>query len=453
MSRRLFPLSLLCVVAAGLVPQGAALAANTPEALAQIAERFFPDAGPGGVVLVRKGEQILLRRAYGLADVENRLAMQPESVLSIASCTKQFTAVAVLKLAEAGKLSLDEAIARWLPELPEAMGRVTVRQLLNHVSGVKNISRIAASRAARREEASLDRLIGFFKDEALEFAPGTRFSYSNSNYILLSKILEKASGKSYADYLRTALFQPAGMSHTRVGSHTALIPNRARGYQEDESGLSNAEFISMTQPAGAGALVSTVDDLNRWDLALNRNTLLAAQWQNQAFTKTRLADGAEVPYGFGWMLSELQGMKTREHSGFINGFQSYTLSLPEQSVYVTVLTNSEALSPSELSTELAALAAGRPYDKTPAERDGADAWLGRYDFGGDTLREIFRRDGKLWSQRVGGAALELIAAKDGRYYFHEGVNYLSFQKDEKGNAQAILHDRLMGDSTGTRVKG
>ena len=443
----------LALVLALLLPAAVTRAGSPAATLQQHAARFFDGTQPGGVVLVRKGDEILLRQAYGFADVENRVPMRPEMVFRLASATKQFTAMGILQLVDAGTLRLDQTLASIDPSLPAAIGAVTLRQLLTHTSGIRNISSIAESRAARRNEASAQELLGFFKDLPLEFVPGSRFSYSNSNYILLTRVIELASGQSYPHYMQRAIFTPLGMSETRYGSHTAIIRNRAQGYQRDDDGqLMNADFISMTQPQGAGGLVTTVDDLARWDAALRAGKLVSAALLEQAFHKVRLNDGSEQPYGFGWIIGQVQGQPSVEHSGFINGFNAYVLRVPAQQVFVAILTNAEFLSPDDLAVELAAIALGRPYDKTAATDDRSnDAWLGRYDFGDGVRRDILRSGDTLQSQRVGADPIELVHARDGRYYLGQGVDYASFASDARGRATMTLHNRLMGDSSGVRM--
>lgn len=440
------------VLLAALLASAAAIgqpAQPTTNQLQLKSDGFFAQSQPGGVVLVRKGEEVLLRKAYGLADIENQLPMKPESVFRLASATKQFTAVAILQLVDAGKLRLDQPIASVLTTLPAPIGAVTVQQLLTHTSGIRNISSIAESRAARRNEATADELIAFFSDRPLEFAPGTRFNYSNSNYILLSRLIEQVTGASYADHLQRAIFAPLGMTATRYGSHTALIPNRAQGYQQDDDGrLLNADFISMTQPQGAGGLVTTVDDLGRWDAALYGDRLVPPSLLAQAFRKVTLSDGTEQPYGFGWIVSAVQGAPSVEHSGFINGFNAYLLRIPADRVFVAILTNAEFLSPDDLAVELAAIAIGRAYEKTPGVAIASEQWLGRYDFGQDVLRDIVLVNGKLHSQRVGSDPIELKHTADGRFYLDDGLDYVRFARRSDGTRAMTLHNRLMGESVG-----
>lgn len=432
-------------------PLAASKLTSTEAQLEQRAEAFFAGSQPGGVVMVKRGDEVLLRRAYGLADVENQAPMRPEAVFPIASMSKQFTALAVLKLVEAGKLKLDQTLSSIDPKLPAAIGAVRIQQLLTHTSGIKNISSIAESRAARRNEATAEALIGFFKDLPLEFVPGSQFSYSNSNYIMLTRVIELVSGQSYPDFMAQTVFQPLQMQQTRYGDHLALIPNRAHGYQHDRSGqLLNAEFISMSQPQGAGGLLSTVDDLAKWDAGLREGKLLKPELLAQAFNKVKLNDGSTQPYGFGWVISEVQGITSFEHGGFINGFNSQLLRVPERNILVTVLSNAEALYPADLSVELAAIALDRPYDKTPASNPDFKPWLGTYRFDQDITREILLIDGKLHSQRAGADPIALLPAADGRYYLGEGLDYLRFETRADGKATVTLHERLFGDSVGVR---
>ena len=442
----------LAVLGVSLQPLLATAGTSMGAQLEQRAAQFFKAGEPGGVVLVRRGDEVLLRRAYGLADLENQLPMRADGVFPLASATKQFTAMAVLKLVESGKLSLDQRIGDLDPSLPKAIAAVSVRQLLTHTSGIKNISSIEASRAARRNEADAQSLIGYFAELPLEFPSGSQFRYSNSNYIVLTRLIELLSGQSYADYLGKTIFEPLGMSHTRYGSHIALIPGRAHGYQQDDSGAwLNAEFISMSQPQGAGGLVSNVDDLALWDAALSNGKLVDPKLQAQAFQPVKLSDDSTQPYGFGWVISEVQGTPSVEHGGFINGFNSQILRVPQQQILVTVLTNAESLYPADLSVELAAIALGQPYDKTPAAATDAKAWLGRYQFAGEVQRDVLLIDGRLHSQFVGADPIPLLHAADDRYYLGEGLDYVRFAKDQDDRPTMTLHERYFGDSVGVRV--
>ncbi|MCC4621864.1 beta-lactamase family protein [Xanthomonas cassavae CFBP 4642] len=425
-------------------------AADARTALAREAATFFEDSQPGGVVLVTRGDQVLLRQAYGLADIENGVAMQPDAALRLASVTKQFTAVAVLQLVQAGKLQLDATLVSLDPALSGPLAQVTVRQLLTHTSGIKNVSSIAASRAARREDTDAATLLNTFKDLPLEFDAGTRFRYSNSNYIVLTHLIGRVSGQPYPTYMQQALFAPLGMQHTRYDSHLAVIAKRAHGYRRSKGELQNADFISMTQPQGAGGLISTVDDLARWHRALRDGVPVSAGLLAQAMRKTTLADGSASPYGFGWIVGQANGIADVEHGGFINGFNSYIVRLQQPDVFVTVLTNAEFLDPTDLSVRLAAIAAGKAYAPAHAGRATDTAPLGRYRFGKDDVRALTNVDGHLQLQHEGDEPRALTLHADGRYYLDTGLDALSFATDGSSRTIMTLHDRLMGDSSGTR---
>lgn len=422
----------------------------TNAALTREADTFFKDNQPGGVVLVTRGDAVLLRKAYGMADIENGVAMQPDAALRLASVSKQFTAVAVLQLVQAGKLSLDATLVSLDPALNGPLAKVTVQQLLAQTSGIKNISSIAASRAARREDTDAAGLMNYFKELPLEFAPGTRFRYSNSNYIVLTHLIERVSGQPYASYMQQSVFQPLGMQHTRYDNHLAVIAKRAQGYRRSKGELQNADFISMSQPQGAGGLISTVDDLAIWHRALRDGRPVAAPLLEQAMRKTTLADGTSSPYGFGWIIGQANGLDDVEHGGFINGFNSYVVRLKQPDVFVTVLTNAEFLDPTNLSVRLAAIAADKAYAPAIALRAEDNAWLGRYRFAQDDVRVLAEVDGSLQLQREGEDPVAVFAHADGRYYLGDSLDALSFALDGNGQAVMTWHDRLMGESSGAR---
>ena len=444
-------------LAAALALSGTAHAQEQPtstiDALAREADTFFAGQQPGGVVLVTRGDEVLLRRAYGQADIENAVTMRPEAAMRLASVSKQFTAVAVLQLVEAGRLRLDAALGTLDPGLTGPMAAVTVQQLLTHTSGIRNISSIPESRAARRQDTDAASLMGWFQALPLEFAPGTRFRYSNSNYIVLTHLIQHITSQSYADYMQQAIFAPLGMRHTRYDDHRAIIDARARGYRRAQGILQNADFIAMSQPQGAGGLISTVDDLAIWHRALRDNTLVTAALSERATAKTTLADGTPSPYGFGWIIGEVQGARDVEHGGFINGFNSYVVRLSSPDVFATVLTNAEFLDPTQLTVRLAAIAAGTPYG-TPVDVVARDtAWLGRYRFADDDVRVLSQVDGRLQLLRDGEEEVPVTVtpATDGRYYLDGGTDYLQFAQDDTGTVVVTLHDRLMGLTRGRRV--
>ncbi|MBT8103091.1 MAG: beta-lactamase family protein, partial [Gammaproteobacteria bacterium] len=239
-------------------------------------DEAFPADGPGAtVILVRDGDAIF-RGAAGMANLELAVPMEPDHVLRIASITKQFTAAAILLLQDRGLLDVADDISQYLPDFPTQGEHITIARLLSHTSGVFSFTDIPGYWHGDliRTDRSVGEMIELFADQPMRFSPGTDFSYSNSGYTLLGAIIERVSGKTYAEFLRTEVFEPLGMDDTQYGGRH-VVERRASGYEGHENQYFNALPISMTHPHAAGALLSTVDDLARWNTALFGGRLLS----------------------------------------------------------------------------------------------------------------------------------------------------------------------------------
>jgi CubicO group peptidase (beta-lactamase class C family) len=294
---------------------------------------------PGLSLAVVEHGRVALLRGYGLADVEHRVPVSADTVFEIGSITKQFTAAAVLLLVEEGKVALDDPITKHLQGVPQSWTGITVRHLLNHSSGIQNYLTVSGLPDLTR--LTHDQIAAVFFDRLpLEFQPGETWSYSNSGYLLLGNVIEKASGKSYWDFLRERIFLPLGMTATRSSDPAAIIPNRASGYEWSRGRLERRP--ALTEAAyGAGAVVSTARDMARWDLALRARRLLQRASYDQMWTPLRLAGGAWAPfnYGFGWTIDTWQGRRVIAHSGGTPGCSSVIDRFSEDDLTVIVLTN------------------------------------------------------------------------------------------------------------------
>ncbi|VXC24867.1 Beta-lactamase-like protein [Massilia sp. 9I] len=410
---------------------------------AAIAPYFKADA-PGATVIVVKDGKTVLRRAYGMADTSKNIDMTPEMALRIGSLTKQFTATAILMLLEEGKLSLDDDITRHLPDYPTRGKKITIEHLLTHTSGIVSYTSKPGYGAGMAQNLTVAQMIDSFKNDPLDFEPGSQFRYNNSGYFLLGAIIEKVSGQSYASFLEQRIFKPLGMNDTYyegVGRSKAPV---AAGHTRSGTGFGPAKPLSMTQPYAAGSLVSTVDDLARWDAAVSSGKLLKpASWQ-RAFTPYRLSDGKPTTYGYGWGISQVQGSAAIGHSGGINGFSTYGLRLPDQKVYVAVLTNSDAgpANPSVVARKAAAIAIGKPYREfTEAKLDAAalDAVAGTYEVEKGVQR-VFRRtaDG-LVTQRTGLPPTPVKAASSTEFFLPGSLDWFEFQRGADGKVVAVTH--------------
>jgi len=240
---------------------------------ASIAPLYKADA-PGSTIIVTKDGKTVFRKAYGMADTGAKLAMSPDMSLRLGSITKQFTAVAILKLAEQGKLSVGDDFRKYLPDFPDKGKTITIEHLLTHTSGIPSYTGLPGFRASMAKDVTVNELIATFKDLPLEFAPGARFAYNNSGYILLGAVIEKVSGQRYADFMATQIFDPLGMQHTAYEGFERNKVLAARGHEGRDGAFRPAAALSMTLPYAAGSLVSTVDDLARWDAAITAGKLL-----------------------------------------------------------------------------------------------------------------------------------------------------------------------------------
>lgn len=410
---------------------------------AAIAPYFKADA-PGATVIVLKDGKPLLRQAYGMADTAKGVKMTPENALRLGSITKQFTATAILLLHDEGKLSVDDDITKHLPDYPTRGKKISIEHLLTHTSGIASYTGKPGYALNMAQDLSVAQMIDSFKNDPLDFEPGSQYRYNNSGYFLLGAIIEKISGQSYAAFLEQRIFKPLGMKDTYYEGMGRSKAPVAAGHTRSGSGYGPARPLSMTQPYAAGSLVSTVDDLAKWDAAVAAGRLLKpASWQ-RAFSAYVLKDGKPTTYGYGWGLSQVQGEAAIGHSGGINGFTSYALRLPEQKLYVAVLTNSDAgpANPGVVARKAAAVAIGKPYREfREAKIDGAalDAVAGIYEVEKGVQR-VFRRDGDgLLMQRTGMPPVAVKAASSTEFFMPGALDWFEFQRGADGKVTAVTH--------------
>jgi CubicO group peptidase (beta-lactamase class C family) len=404
-----------------------------------LSSRFKPD-GPGAAALVAQNGQIIYKKAFGLADLELKVAMQPDMIFRIGSITKQFTAVAILQLAEKGLLSLNDDITRYLPDFPVHGHKITIEHLLTHTSGIKSYTSLRTwDPMTRRRDLTPTELINLFRDEPMDFPPGTRFLYNNSGYILLGYIIEKVSGVSYSRYISDNIFKPAGMTSSGYDNASAIIPMRARGYQQGLVSVVNADFLSMTQPYAAGSLLSTVNDLYKWNRALHSYTLIRKETLESAFTSYKLSNGKETGYGYGWQLGNIQGSQSIEHGGGINGFLTHAIYLPDSDIFVTVFSNCTCNDPEMVTSRIAAAAIGKPFPEVELKTDisQTDEYTGVYSNEEGTDRMITASEGKIYSQVKGSGKYRMIRYATDRFILENSLTLLHFSRGTAGRLESV----------------
>ncbi|WP_051933508.1 serine hydrolase [Massilia sp. BSC265] len=322
MKRPLLHLLLLCF------PFAVMAAPDTPATLTQsldhiVAARFKPEL-PGVAALVVKDGRPVLRKAYGMANLELGVPIRPDHVFRIGSTTKLFTATAVMLLVDEGRLALDAPVKRYLPEAPPHWDKVTIEHLLSHTSGIPNLSMDSGYyRTTARLEHTLEELVAPVRDRPLDFAPGTKFAYNNTGYNLLGMVIEKVSGEGFFAFLDRRIIQPLGLKHTREGSDQQLIPGLVSGYRGDKQrGPAPAMLLANSNLHAAGGLVSTVDDLAAFMLGLQSGKLVSPKGVQRMNTEHLLPDGKATGYGLGTWLRKLNGKRLVGHGGYILNFYS-----------------------------------------------------------------------------------------------------------------------------------
>jgi CubicO group peptidase (beta-lactamase class C family) len=378
---------------------------------------------PSAAFAVIRGSDTLAYGAYGLADVDARRAPTAATIYEIGSITKQFTSAAIMKLVEQGRVRLDDDLSKYVPQFPLRGRKVSIRQLLNHTSGIHSYTSEPGWRKTWNDVLSPDAIIKFVAADTFDFAPGSAWRYNNTGYVLLGMVIEKASGQKYAKYLDAQFFKPLGLKQTSYCPSRTSDPAFALGYSKGPNGTVRAQFLDLSHPFAAGALCSTVGDLAKWQRALDGGRVVSPASYTLMTTDDTLNSGRRVNYGFGLVPGMFNGHKTISHTGGINGFATAATYVPDDSLSIVVFTNYDAESPQGLAQNLLRVAygeapvagGGRPAPTQAAAPSlsaaDRDAIVGNYTLqlpGGQQLPIKFFLDGtRLMAQAQGQDANEI----------------------------------------------
>jgi len=300
-------------------------------------QQMIANTIPGvSLAVLRKGKIILLK-SYGLANVEHRVPVIPLTVFQSGSMGKQFTAAAVMILAQENRLSLEDKISKYFPDVPDTWKDITIRHLLTHTSGLGDYP----SEIDLKRDYTEDELFSSFKRAALDFQPGSSWNYSNVGYVMLGILIGKITGKFYGDFIKERIFQPLQMTTARVISEADIVPNRAAGYRLVKGELKNQEWVSpSTNSTADGSLYFSILDLAKWDAALYTDGPLTPSSRDMIWTPARLNDGTTKDYGFGWHLGEYHGHRLVFHGGAWQGFKTFIMRFLDTELTIIFLANS-----------------------------------------------------------------------------------------------------------------
>ena len=338
-----------------LVSCGSTASLSRSESIDGIMHRYASPNAPGASVLVLRNDSVLFKRSYGIADVTSGQSITPRTNFRLASVTKQFTAMSILLLSEHNRLSLGDSITRFFPDFPAYGHGITVRHLLNHTSGLVDYeSLMPDTQTVQVHDADCLRLMNDV--DSLYFPAGTRYAYSNSGYALLALIAEKVSGKRFAEFLKSAIFDPVGMSTTVAFEEgISTVPNRAYGHSFVEGAWIRTDQSSTSAVLGDGGIYSNVEELALWVSALWNYRLISRSTQRMAWSDGRLTDGMTIDYGMGWHTETYREIRHPHHGGSTRGFRNHILLFPDQKLMVVVLTNRNQGSPESEAKKIADL--------------------------------------------------------------------------------------------------
>jgi CubicO group peptidase (beta-lactamase class C family) len=378
----------------------------------------YPADGPGAAAIVMRGGEIVYSAGRGLADVEAARPIGPDTPFRLGSIAKQFTAALVLRLVAEGRISLDDPLSRFFPDWPRPGARATVRQLLNHTSGLQDFSKIPGwiVRNRHREARTAD-LVALSRSLPAKAEPGTAWEYNNGGYVMLGAIVEQVTGKAWHEALAERITGPLGLRTTAHAAPEAA----ARGYTEEDGRQAPVQLSHMSVAHAAGGLHGSVADMARWARALHRGRLVPEPLYAEMTGPARLADGSTESYGFGLRLREIRGRRALVHGGAGGGLDTDSAYIPAEDLFVAVFANSDdpATDPANLVRRLAALALGEPipvFARADVPAASLEPLFGAYDAQRGPDTRFFARDGRLWIGR-GDDEIEVFAAGDDRFFF------------------------------------
>ena len=402
-----------------------------------------------GTVLVAENGKIIINKGYGYADLELDVKNQKDTKYRIGSLTKQFTAAAVMQLAEQNKLKIEDKLSKYIPDYPRG-DEITIKNLLNHTSGIFDYTKTQKFRNMMGQRIRLNKVIELFKGKDLNFEPGQKYQYCNSNYVLLGYIIEQVSGLNYEEYLNKNIFNPLNMHNSGYAHHQKIIKGRASGYVMSPAGSkSNMYHDDATFAHGAGALYSTTKDLYKWDRALYKNQILSDDSLKQMFT-TYLGN-----YGFGFKIDELFKNKRIYHHGGTMGYTASINRYVDDDITIIVLSNINGTPIEQLTKDIAAILFKKEYYvpdlSYELKQEEFAKYAGTYKLDSGREVTILSQADKYFVKLKQGPAFEIVPSGQNEFFLKIMGEKIEFIKGNNGNFNKIKIEHVYSSESGTKI--
>ena len=393
--------------------------------------------GFSGSVLIARNGQPIVNKGYGMANIELNVPNKAETVFRLGSVTKQFTGMAITMLQEKGKLSVNDPLCKFIENCPAIWQPITIKHLLTHTSGLFNYTAFPDFAKTTVLPINSPQMIALLKDKPLDFPVGEKYSYSNSGYFFLGTIIEKVSGKTYADFLQENIFTPLNMKNTGYDDPLRIINNRAAGYTKQGGKFLNAAYMDMSVPFAAGAMYSNTGDLLLWDQALYTEKLVSKKSLDEMFTPNKNG------YGYGWGIGNRFGKQTISHGGAIFGFSTEISRFPTENLTFVVLSNVQGSPAGRIGNDLAAIVFGQKYE-IPMERKEIavspqilEKYVGSYQLLPNVVFSILLENGKLYGQVADQQKVSLSAETETKFFSRDVAVTITFNSDAQGKVTGM----------------
>ena len=436
------PIALCLLLTASVAAQNTAASQPTADQIAARVDEYMKAVirvdGFSGTILVARDGKPIVSKGYGMANIELNVPNSPQNVFRLGSVTKQFSAIAIMMLQERGKLNVSDPICKYLTDCSDAWKPITIKNLLTHTSGITNYTGFPDFARTTVLPTNTAEMIERLKKEPLEFVPGEKFAYSNSGYYLLGVIIEKASGKSYPDFLQENIFTLLGMKQTGYDDPLRIIMNRAAGYQKQGGKIINSSYMDMTVPYAAGGLYSTTGDMLLWDQALYTVKLVSQKSLDEIFTPFKSG------YGYGWTIGKKFDHKSIAHGGGIYGFATEISRFPDDHVTIIVLSNIQAAPSGMIAGDLAAIVFNAAYELPKERKEVAidpkilEKYAGEYKIiQPSIIISVTLENGKLLGQVAGQSKFSLSPESETKFFSKDVNAQITFVKDAKGEVTGL----------------